>query len=83
MDLNEAMQVGKRAVNIARAFNMRHGTRPELDRPSLRYGSTPLDGVVAGKGIAQHFDDMLKNYYNPMGWDEQGKPSSDFESPLP
>lgn len=74
LDLQEAMQMGVRAVNTARAFNIRHGIDPKLDRPSLRYGSTPLDGVAAGKGIMPHFDGMLLNYYRLMGWNEQGVP---------
>jgi aldehyde:ferredoxin oxidoreductase len=74
MDVKETMEVGRRAVNIARVFNLRHGISAELDRPSMRYGSTPLDGVAAGRGIMPHFDEMLRNYYNLMGWSEQGIP---------
>ena len=69
-----AMVVGRRAVNLARVFNIRHGISTELDAPSVRYGSTPLDGIAAGRGIMPHFDNMLRNYYNLMGWDESGKP---------
>jgi aldehyde:ferredoxin oxidoreductase len=74
MDLKEAMQAGSRAINLARAFNLRHGVTPDLDRPSTRYGSTPLDGGAAGVGIMHHFDEMLRNYYKLMGWGEQGIP---------
>jgi aldehyde:ferredoxin oxidoreductase len=74
MDLQEAMQVGRRAVNTARAFNLRHGIGAELDRPSMRYGSTPLDGVAAGTGIMPYWDEMLLNYYTLMGWDPHGRP---------
>jgi aldehyde:ferredoxin oxidoreductase len=74
MDVQDAMEVGRRAVNIARVFNLRHGIAPELDTPSLRYGSTPLDGNAAGRGIMPHWDKMLRNYYNLMGWSEQGVP---------
>ncbi|MBN2061011.1 MAG: hypothetical protein JW882_11420 [Deltaproteobacteria bacterium] len=75
MDVQEGIKVGKRAVNIARAFNMLNGIGAELDRPSIRYGSTPLDGDLAGKGIMPHWDKMLANYYKLMGWDEKtGKP---------
>ena len=63
------MVVGKRAANLARAFNLRAGIGAELDRPSMRYGSTPLDGLLAGHGIMPHWDSMLKNYYEKMGWD--------------
>lgn len=74
MDFQEALVVGRRAVNLARAFNLRHGISAELDHPSMRYGSTPLNGVAAGRGIIPHWDKMLHNYYNLMGWDEKGRP---------
>jgi aldehyde:ferredoxin oxidoreductase len=73
--LQDAMTIGKRAVNVARVFNLRHGIKAELDAPSLRYGSTPLDGIAAGRGVLPHWDKMLKAYYREMGWDEKsGKP---------
>jgi aldehyde:ferredoxin oxidoreductase len=74
MDFQEAMTVGRRAVNLARAFNLRHGIGGELDRPSMRYGSTPSDGVAAGRSIMARWDEMLDNYYDLMGWNEQGVP---------
>jgi aldehyde:ferredoxin oxidoreductase len=75
MDIPKAMEIGKRAVNLARMFNLRQGIDPKLDAPSLRYGSTPLDGPAAGKGVLPNWDRMLKNYYKTMGWDElTGKP---------
>jgi aldehyde:ferredoxin oxidoreductase len=69
IDIDEAMRVGRRAVNLARAFNLLAGIKAELDAPSMRYGSTPLDGLAAGIGIMPHWDKMLKNYYEKMGWD--------------
>ena len=77
MDLQEAMNVGRRAINLARVFNLRHGISPDLDRPSTRYGSTPLDGIAVGQGIMPHWDKMLQNYYQLMGWDASGKPLRD------
>jgi aldehyde:ferredoxin oxidoreductase len=75
MDFNDAMKVGKRAVNLARAFNLRNGISADLDAPSPRYGSTLPDGLAAGKGILPHWDKMRRNYYKNMGWDEKtGKP---------
>ena len=75
IDVPKAMEIGKRAVNLARLFNLRQGIDPKLDAPSLRYGSTPLDGPAAGKGALPNWDRMLKNYYKAMGWDENtGKP---------
>jgi len=75
MDFNDAMKVGRRAVNLARVFNLRNGIAAELDAPSARYGSTLTDGLGAGKGILPHWDKMRQNYYKNMGWDEiTGKP---------
>jgi aldehyde:ferredoxin oxidoreductase len=75
LDVTEAMAIGKRAANMARAFNLRHGISAELDAPSPRYGSTLTDGPSTGIGIMPHLDIMLKNYYREMGWDEHsGKP---------
>ena len=75
IDVSEAMTVGKRAVNLARAYNLRSGIASELDTPSMRYGSTPLDGMAAGQSIILHWDKMLRNYHRLMGWDEKkGKP---------
>lgn len=75
MDFQEAMLVGKRAVNLARVFNLRQGISTKLDAPSVRYGSTPHDGIASGRGISDRWDMMLSNYYQLMGWDEKtGKP---------
>jgi len=74
MGAEEAWDVGRRAVNLLRAFNLESGISPELDRPSARYGSTPVDGPTAGVGIMPHWDAMLGNYYALMGWDERGVP---------
>jgi aldehyde:ferredoxin oxidoreductase len=75
MDIAEAMDVGRRGVNLARIFNLRQGIPAELDAPSARYGSTITDGPHAGKGIMPYWDEMLKNYYGLMGWDRKtGKP---------
>jgi aldehyde:ferredoxin oxidoreductase len=71
----EAKKVGLRATNLMKAFNIRVGITKELDRPSTRYGSTPIDGPTKDVAIAPHWEKMLENYYRLMGWDlETGKP---------
>ncbi len=74
---DEAMIMGRRATNLLRAFNIRHGVSPELDAPSARYGSAPVDGVAKGKSILPHWNEMIQNYYNLMGWDELGWPKTE------
>ncbi len=71
----EALAVGRRVSNLLRVFNLRCGLTPELERPSKRYGSTPVDGPMAGRSILEHWDDMRREYYALMGWDfESGRP---------
>jgi aldehyde:ferredoxin oxidoreductase len=69
MDVDEAMHAGRRIVNLLRAFNIRHGITPEVELPSARYGSVPVDGPAKGKAIGPEWDAMLDNYYQLMGWD--------------
>jgi aldehyde:ferredoxin oxidoreductase len=75
VDAEEAMRIGRRAANLLRAFNLRHGIDPALDAPSRRYGSTPLDGPAAGVSVQPVWDEMLANYYRLLGWDERGVPT--------
>ncbi len=75
---DEAMAVGRRISNLLRVFNLRSGLGPELERPSKRYGSIPVDGPMAGKSVLEHWDDMRRRYYELMGWDfETGRPLPD------
>ena len=75
MDLNEAIAVGSRAMNQLRAFDIRHGLNKELEKPSARYGSVPVDGPIKGKGILPVWDEMVNQFYANMGWDPKtGKP---------
>ena len=69
MDLDEVIVVGKRAMNLLRAFNIKHGLKRELERPSARYGSIPKDGPIKGKGILPVWDEMVYQLYSNMGWD--------------
>ena len=65
----------KRIVNQLRMFNFRHGLKKEMERPSTRYGSIPVDGPAEGVNIMEKWDWMVENYYTLMGWDPQtGKP---------
>ena len=73
--LDDVFALGKRIVNLLRVFNLRHGLRPEDERPSKRYGSVPVDGPAKGKDIMAKWPAMVQSYYRLMGWDEKtGKP---------
>ena len=65
----EAHHFGQRIANLLRVFNLRQGIGPELEAPSLRYGSAPADGPIEGKSIMPSWPALLDEYYRCMGWD--------------
>ena len=68
--------VGLRMMNLERAFNVRHGLKPEDDWTiTPRLIDPPIDGPAKGKSMKSHLVGMVKEYYELMGWDEiTGKP---------
>ncbi|MFC2001031.1 aldehyde ferredoxin oxidoreductase family protein [Chloroflexota bacterium] len=74
----EAETVGLRILNLTRVYNFRCGHTRELEAPSPRYGSAPVDGPAEGWSIIPVLDGMLDSYYEQMGWDKAtGKPLPD------
>jgi aldehyde:ferredoxin oxidoreductase len=73
MTFDEAMKIGRRAVNLARSFNLLSGIEARLDGPSPRYGSLIPDGPLAGrnKDLVTNWKQMVRKYYKLMGWDEE------------
>jgi aldehyde:ferredoxin oxidoreductase len=67
--LEDAFAAGRRVVHLLRVFNLRHGLDIEDERPSVRYGSIPMDGPAKGFNIMEKWDWMRENYYTLMGWD--------------
>jgi aldehyde:ferredoxin oxidoreductase len=75
LTLEEAMVYGKRVVNLMHVFNHRCGITKELDSPSVRYGSSPVDGPAQGKSTREIWEKATRRYYELMGWDpETGYP---------
>jgi len=73
--LDEAMRFGRRTAAILRAFNLRCGIGPEVEYPSERYGSQPLDGPAKDHHVMKQWDHMLDVWYETVGYDRKtGKP---------
>ncbi|MFH1650994.1 MAG: aldehyde ferredoxin oxidoreductase C-terminal domain-containing protein [Chloroflexota bacterium] len=67
--------VGIRLTNLYRAFNLRNGIGVDLEQPSPRWASPPVDGPVKGVSVMPHWETMLDRYYQLMGWDRKtGRP---------
>ena len=71
----EAVRLGRRTAALFRAFNVRCGIGPETERPSARYGSTPVDGPAKGQSVLPHWEHMLDVWYETVGYDRKtGRP---------
>ena len=68
------MEIGQRVINLLRTFNIKHRLTADLDTPSPKYGSTPVDGQSKGKAIMPVWDRMVHKYYQLMEWDGIGIP---------
>lgn len=73
----EIEDIGYRIINLMRVFNIRRGRTREMDKPSPRYGSVPVDGPGRGRDISPHYERMLDLYYESLGWGKDGKPSGE------
>jgi aldehyde:ferredoxin oxidoreductase len=74
--LPEFLEIGERAVNLARAFTAREGFGRKDDRLPARFNTVPLPSGMA-KGNVAHIDEMIGRYYEMCGWDEDGRPTPD------
>ncbi len=71
LSLEEVMKVGRRTVNLMRIYNLRCGLTPDKEKPAPRYCSQPVDGPNKDKPIAPHWEKMMDQYYQLMGWDRK------------
>lgn len=74
--LPEFLEIGERAVNLARAFGARDGFGRADDRLPARFLAEPLPSGLA-RGHVAHVDGMIGPYYALCGWDENGVPTPD------
>ena len=71
---DDAIRFGRRTATLMRAFNLRCGITPDLEKPSKRYGSIPVDGPAKGQDIGARTE-MVQAWYETVGYDpETGKP---------
>jgi aldehyde:ferredoxin oxidoreductase len=70
------VRTGKRIVNLLRVFNFKNGLTRDMEAPSTRYGSAPVDGPAKGISVAKDWNLIQEVYYRTMGWDPlTGKPT--------
>ena len=71
LSLEEVMNIGRRVVNVMRIYNLKCGLTPDKEKPSSRYCSYTVDGPNVDKPIVPHWEKMMDQYYQMMGWDRK------------
>ncbi len=72
----ELEKVGERVTTLARMFNVREGFAKKDDILPTRCLTEPLTSGPA-KGHIVELDEMRSEYYQLMGWDQNGVPTSE------
>jgi len=71
-DEKELRKAGERIFNLERCFNLREGFTSKDDALPARF-KEPIKGGPADGAVA-NVDEMLSEYYQLRGWDENGVP---------
>lgn len=72
MTMDEALQIGERATNMARVFNVREGFSRKDDTLPERLFQGSENGPLQGQGIPRdEFENALTTLYRLKGWDTE------------
>jgi len=78
LTIPDMLAIGKRVVNTLRVFNFKNGLTEDMEAPSQRYGSAPVDGPAKGIRVLDHWPLIREIYYRAMGWHpETGRPQAE------
>jgi aldehyde:ferredoxin oxidoreductase len=72
--LDDYLRAGERIWNLERMFNLKAGFTSADDNLPERLLKCPIK-TGPSKGEISHLGDMLPEYYQLRGWDEQGVPT--------
>ncbi|KPK92776.1 MAG: hypothetical protein AMJ94_04390 [Deltaproteobacteria bacterium SM23_61] len=77
MSSHKLMKTVERAMTLARIFNLREGFSRRDDTLPRRFASSPTDSTLKGVGVdPEKLASAQKVYYQMLGWDESGVPTS-------
>jgi len=75
------LEVGERIWNLERDFNLAAGVSGKEDRLPERLLREPANSGPA-KGMTNHLEKMLPEYYQVRGWDKEGIPTGETRKRL-
>ena len=72
---NDLLRTGERIINQEKIFNLRHGAgRHEDDLPD-HFTENPVPDPGPTYGMTVNIQPMVRDFYEAMGWDEEGRPT--------
>ena len=74
--LDDVQTIGERIWNMERIFNNKAGLSKKDDTLPKRILEEPAD-IGPAKGLVCKLSDMLPEYYQLRGWNEEGEPSAE------
>jgi aldehyde:ferredoxin oxidoreductase len=72
---DELALVGERIVNLEKLFNLRHGASREDDDLPDHFTEDRIPDHGPTRGMTVDIQQMVKDFYDAMGWDESGYPT--------
>ena len=77
MTFFELMKAGERKITMMRLLNLRRGFTDKEDNLPVKMFEPLSDGPTKGRSVDKKaFENMKKQYYSFMGWDEKGVPTA-------
>lgn len=78
VDLDEALRIGERSINMMRIFNIREGFSRNEDVVPEKLFKPLIGGVSDGLHLdREEVENAIAKYYELSGWDEFGRPQPD------
>jgi aldehyde:ferredoxin oxidoreductase len=74
LDYKDYLNIGKRILTLKQLFNRREGV-PKRELPKRVRGIPPLKEGNA-RGVTLNMELYKKEFYEELGWDEEGKPKA-------
>jgi aldehyde:ferredoxin oxidoreductase len=74
LNYKDYLNIGKRILTLKQLFNRREGV-PKRELPKRVRGIPPLKEGNA-RGVTLNMELYKKEFYEELGWDEEGKPKA-------
>ena len=77
LDAETLALAGERIVNLENLFNLRHGAGREDDDLPDRFTEERIADPGPTQGMTVDIERLVMDFYAAMGWDEDGRPTSE------